>query len=209
MKYISRTRIWNKNDPRKVYSNAGPKANPLQAVNLKSDIKYQFSTVARAPIGKSFLSCQVARTTLGNGFLKTSSLKNLLIFLFWTANWHVFYWPLLFIGIRTLHIKYDPAEIARSITVTEDVTLEKLGFANKNEAASLSNEEVVNKINAKLLEIFGVKSKEEIGGIDTKEILAKLDCVFKIREDNQPNVDYPVRKIIIHQINYAFHSETT
>ena len=82
MKYISGTRIWNKNDPRKVYSNTGPKSNPLQAVNLKSDIKYQFSTVARAPIGKSFLSCQVARTYLGNGFLKTSSLKNLLIFRF-------------------------------------------------------------------------------------------------------------------------------
>ena len=50
----------------------------------------------------------------------------------------------------------------------------------------------------KLLEIFGVKSKEEIGNIETKEILAKLDSVFKIREDNQPNVDYPVRKINIY-----------
>ena len=57
---------------------------------------------------------------------------------------------------------------------------------------------MVNKINAKLLEIFAVKSKEEIGKIETKEILAKLDSFFKIREDNQPNVDYPVSKISIY-----------
>ena len=74
------------------------------------------------------------------------------------------------------------------------MTLQKLGFADKNEAASLSNEDVVNQINKKLLEIFGVNSKEEISNIESKEILAKLDSVFKIREDNQPNVDYPVSK---------------
>ena len=61
----------------------------------------------------------------------------------------------------------------------------------------------------KLLEIFGVKSKEEIRNIETKDILAKLDSVFKIREDNQPNVDYPVSKICIYLINYPFPTKTT
>ena len=115
-----------------------------------------------------------------------------------------FYKPHLFVGSRALHIKYDPAKIAKSIQVTEDVTLKKLGFANKNQFASLSNEEVVNQMNAKLLEIFGVKSKEEIGYMESKEIIAKLDSVFKTREDNQPNVAYPVRKISIHQMDCAF-----
>ena len=101
------------------------------------------------------------------------------------------------LDVRNLHIKVDPADVARSITVTEDVTLQKLGFENKNEAASLSNQDVVNRINAKLLEIFSVNSKEEIGNMECKEILAKLDHVFKIREDNQPNVDYPVCKRIL------------
>jgi len=89
---------------------------------------------------------------------------------------------------RALHTKCDPAKIASNIKATEDVTLEKLGFANKNQFASLSNEEVVNLMNAKLLEIFGVKSKEEIGYMESKEIIAKLDSVFKTREDKQPNV---------------------
>jgi len=92
---------------------------------------------------------------------------------------------------RYLHIKFDPADIARSITVTEEVTLQKLGFADKKEAASLSNDEVVKQINDKLIQIFGVKSKEEIGTMEGKDILAKLDSVFKVREDNQPHVDYP------------------
>ena len=108
----------------------------------------------------------------------------------------------IFVGSRALHTKYDPAKIAKSIQVTEDVTLKKLGFANKNEIASLSNEEVVNLMNAKLLEIFGVKSKEEIGYMESKEIIAKLDSVFKTQEDNQPNVanltECPVSKNSIH-----------
>ena len=97
-----------------------------------------------------------------------------------------------FAAVRSLHIKFDPADIARSITVTEDVTIQKLGFADKKEAAGLSNDEVVKQINDKLLQIFGVKSKEEIGNMESKDILAKLDSVFKVREDNQPHVDYPV-----------------
>ena len=63
-------------------------------------------------------------------------------------------------------------------------------------------------MNAKLLEIFGVKSKEEIGYMESKEIIAKLDSVFKSREDNQPNVanltECPVSKISIHQMDCAF-----
>ena len=97
-----------------------------------------------------------------------------------------------FAVVRYLHIKFNPAEIARSITVTEDITLQKLGFADKKEAANLSDEEVVKQINSKLLEIFGVNAKEDIATMESKDILAKLDSVFKVREDNQPHVDYPV-----------------
>ena len=131
------------------------------------------------------------------------NLNQVSLLIIWPSYYrYSFYKTHLFVGRRALHTKYDPAKIASNIKVTEDVTLKKLGFANKNEIASLSNEEVVNLMNAKLLEIFGVKSKEEIGYMESKEIIAKLDSVFKSREDNQPNVanltECPVSKISIH-----------
>jgi len=156
---ISRKRIWNRNVQNKIPSLFDTnKIN--QSVDLKTDRKKQFSTVAKTSNGK-FPLTQVCQT------LNEVSVN------------------------RSLHIKFDPADIARSITVTEDVTLQKLGFADKKEAAGLSNDEVVKQINDKLIQIFGVKSKEEIGNMESKDILAKLDSVFKVREDNQPHVDYP------------------
>ena len=98
----------------------------------------------------------------------------------------------LFIGVRKLHIKIEPSEVVRSIAVTEDVTIEKLGLNNKEEALKLSPDETVTIINNEILNIFRVSSKDEIAAMETKDILAKLDAVFKIRVDGKPNVDYPV-----------------
>ena len=74
--------------------------------------------------------------------------------------------------------------------------MEKLGFANKEEALKLSPEEVVSKINSGILKIFNVTSKSEISALESKDILAKLDSVFRVRVDGQPHVDYPVSEII-------------
>ena len=101
-----------------------------------------------------------------------------------------------FAGVRNLHIKIEPSEVVRSIAVTEDVTLEKLGFATKEEALKLSPDEVVSKINSGILKIFNVTSKSEIGDLESKDILAKLDSVFRVRVDGQPHVDYPVSEMI-------------
>ena len=56
----------------------------------------------------------------------------------------------------------------------------------------LSPDEAVKKINGEILKIFGVASKDDIGVMESKDILAKLDSVFKVRVDGQPHVDYPV-----------------
>ena len=98
----------------------------------------------------------------------------------------------LFIGVRKLHIKIEPSEVVRSIAVTEDVTISKLGLNNKEEALKLSPDETVTIINNEILNIFRVSSKYEIAAMETKDILAKLDAVFKVRVDGQPHVDYPV-----------------
>ena len=98
----------------------------------------------------------------------------------------------LFIGVRKLHIKIEPSEVVRSIAVTEDVTISKLGLNNKEEALKLSPDETVTIINNEILNIFRVSSKDEIAAMETKDILAKLDAVFKVRVDGQPHVDYPV-----------------
>ena len=95
-------------------------------------------------------------------------------------------------GLRKLHVKVEPAELVRLIAVTEDVSLQKLGFATKEEISKLSSDDIVNQINGEILRIFGVNSKSDIAAVETKEILAKLDSVFKVREDNQPHVDFPV-----------------
>ena len=76
--------------------------------------------------------------------------------------------------------------------MTEDVSLQKLGFATKEEISKLSSDDIVNQINGEILRIFAVNSKSDIAAVETKEILAKLDSVFKVREDNQPYVDFPV-----------------
>lgn len=76
--------------------------------------------------------------------------------------------------------------------MTEDVSLQKLGFATKEEISKLSSDDIVNQINGEILRIFAVNSKSDIAAVETKEILAKLDSVFKVREDNQPHVDFPV-----------------
>merc|ERR1712203_293469 len=94
-------------------------------------------------------------------------------------------------GVRKLHIKIEPSEVVRSIAVTEDVTIEKLGLNNKEEALKLSPDETVTVINNEILNIFRVSSKDEIAAMETKDILAKLDAVFKVRVDGQPHVDYP------------------
>ena len=99
---------------------------------------------------------------------------------------------LLFIGVRKLHIKIEPSEVVRSIAVTEDVTIAKLGLISKEEALKLSPDETVTIINNEILNIFRVSSKDEIAAMETKDILAKLDAVFKVRVDGQPHVDYPV-----------------
>ena len=99
---------------------------------------------------------------------------------------------LLFIGVRKLHIKIEPSEVVRSIAVTEDVTISKLGLNSKEEALKLSPDETVTIINNEILNIFRVSSKDEIAAMETKDILAKLDAVFKVRVDGQPHVDYPV-----------------
>ena len=75
--------------------------------------------------------------------------------------------------------------------MTEDVSLQKLGFATKEEISKLSSDDIVNQINGEILRIFGVNSKSDIAAMETKEILAKLDSIFKVREDNQPRVDFP------------------
>ena len=98
----------------------------------------------------------------------------------------------LFIGVRKLHIKIEPSEVVRSIAVTEDVTISKLGLNNKEEALKLSPDETVTIINNEILNIFRVSSKYEIAAMETKDILDKLDAVFKVRVDGQPHVDYPV-----------------
>merc|ERR1712037_1021840 len=85
-------------------------------------------------------------------------------------------------GVRKLHIKIEPSE---------DVTIEKLGLNNKEEALKLSPDETVTVINNEILNIFRVSSKDEIAAMETKDILAKLDAVFKVRVDGQPHVDYP------------------
>ena len=56
----------------------------------------------------------------------------------------------------------------------------------------LSPDETVTVINNEILNIFRVSSKDEIAAMETKDILAKLDAVFKVRVDGQPHVDYPV-----------------
>merc|ERR1712141_206677 len=94
-------------------------------------------------------------------------------------------------GLRKLHVKVEPAELVRLIAVTEDVSLQKLGFATKEEISKLSADDIVNQINGEILRIFGVNSKSDIAALETKEIPTKLDSVFKVREDNQPNVDFP------------------
>jgi len=94
-------------------------------------------------------------------------------------------------GSRQLHIKIEPSEVFRSIAVTERVTVAKLGFGNNDEVLKLSPDEVVANINAEILKIFGVNSKNDIGNMETKDILTKLDSVFKIRVDGQPHVDFP------------------
>ena len=99
---------------------------------------------------------------------------------------------LLFIGVRKLHIKIEPSEVVRSIAVTEDVTISKLGLNSKEEALKLSPDETVTIINNEILNIFRVSSKDEIAAMETKDILAKLDAVFKVRVDGHPHVDYPV-----------------
>ena len=104
----------------------------------------------------------------------------------------LWYHSIFSLGLRQLHIKIEPSEVLRSIAVTEDVTIAKLGFSNKDEALKLSPDEIVAKINAEILKIFGVNSKDDIGNMETKDILAKLDSVFKIRVDGQPHVDFPV-----------------
>ena len=96
------------------------------------------------------------------------------------------------IGVRKLHIKIEPSEVVRSIAVTEDVTIAKLGLISKEEALKLSPDETVTIINNEILNIFRVSSKDEIAAMETKDILAKLDAVFKVRVDGQPHVDYPV-----------------
>lgn len=98
----------------------------------------------------------------------------------------------LFIGVRKLHVKIEPSEVVRSIAVTDDVTIAKLGLNNKEEALKLSPDETVTIINNEILNIFRVSSKDEIAAMETKDILAKLDAVFKIRVDGKPHVDYPV-----------------
>ena len=98
----------------------------------------------------------------------------------------------LLIGVRKLHIKIEPSEVVRSIAVTEDVTIAKLGLNSKEEALKLSPDETVTIINNEILNIFRVSSKDEIAAMETKDILAKLDAVFKVRVDGQPHVDYPV-----------------
>jgi len=95
------------------------------------------------------------------------------------------------LGLRKLHVKVEPAELVRLIAVTEDVSLQKLGFATKEEISKLSSDDIVNQINGEILRIFAVNSKSDIAAVETKEILAKLDSVFKVREDNQPHVDFP------------------
>ena len=98
-------------------------------------------------------------------------------------------------GLRKLHVKVEPAELVRLIAVTEDVSLQKLGFAAKEDISKLSADDIVNQINGEILRIFGVNSKSDIAAMETKEILTKLDSVFKVREDNQPNVDFPVSNL--------------
>ena len=80
LKYIPRIRIWNKNVSNKTYSNTGMKRNSIEAANLKSEIRNQFSTVVRAPNSKTFLACQVARPSLGNFPSKNKKHKNQVIF---------------------------------------------------------------------------------------------------------------------------------
>jgi hypothetical protein len=94
-------------------------------------------------------------------------------------------------GVRKLHIKIEPSEVVRSIAVTEDFTIAKLGLNSKEEALKLSPDETVTIINNEILNIFRVSSKDEIAAMETKDILAKLDAVFKVRVDGQPHVDYP------------------
>ena len=100
-------------------------------------------------------------------------------------------------GLRKLHVKVEPAELVRLIAITEDVSLQKLGFATKEEISKLSADDIVNQINGEILRIFGVNSKSDIAAMETKEILTKLDSVFKVREDNQPNVDFPVSNLFL------------
>ena len=119
----------------------------------------------------------------------------------------------LFIGVRKLHIKIEPSEVVRSIAVTEDVTISKLGLNNKEEAVKLSPDETVTIINNEILNIFRVSSKDEIAAMETKDILAKLDAVFKVRVDGQPHVDYPVsilliRDMVVERCNRRFGCET-
>ena len=119
----------------------------------------------------------------------------------------------LFIGVRKLHIKIEPSEVVRSIAVTEDVTIAKLGLMSKEEALKLSPDETVTIINNEILNIFRVSSKDEIAAMETKDILAKLDAVFKVRVDGQPHVDYPVsilliRDMVVKRCNRRFGRET-
>ena len=71
------------------------------------------------------------------------------------------------------------------------MTWQRTAFNEVNDW-SLSADDIVNQINGEILRIFGVNSKYDIAVMETKEILAKLDSVFKVREDNQPHVDFPV-----------------
>ena len=71
------------------------------------------------------------------------------------------------------------------------MTWQRTAFNEVNDW-SLSADDIVNQINGEILRIFGVNSKSDIAAMETKEILAKLDSVFKVREDNQPHVDFPV-----------------
>ena len=119
----------------------------------------------------------------------------------------------LFIGVRKLHIKIEPSEVVRSIAVTENVTISKLGLNSKEEALKLSPDETVTIINNEILNIFRVSSKDEIAAMETKDILAKLDAVFKVRVDGQPHVDYPVsilliRDMVVERCNRRFGCET-
>ena len=43
-------------------------------------------------------------------------------------------------GLRKLHVKVEPAELVRLMAVTEDVSLQKLGFSTKEEISKLRSQ---------------------------------------------------------------------